>query len=185
MDQLDRIWNGWRSVYVAGAAAGRVAATPDDAATQPTSVFAEILSSGLDDTITHIVHRGRRCFAILNAFPYTTGHLLVLPYRVVGELELLTDEEYTELFAIVRAGVVAAKVAYHPDGVNVGINLGRAAGGSVDQHVHVHVVPRWAGDGNFMTSVANARTLPEPLEDTDQKYRAAWPSTASDWPRPQ
>lgn len=137
-------------------------------------MFTEILRSGLPDSETHVVHRGRSVFAILNAYPYTSGHLLVLPYREVADLEQLSAEEASELWATVTDAVVAVKAAYRPGGVNVGINLGKAAGGSVSQHLHVHVLPRWSGDGNFMTAVAEARTLPEPLSFSAEKIRAAW-----------
>jgi ATP adenylyltransferase len=122
------------------------------------------------------VHRARSCFAILNAFPYSIGHVLVLPYREIAELEQLDVEEAAELWSTVTDAVRAVKAAYAPEGVNVGINLGRPAGGSVSQHLHVHVVPRWTGDANFMTATANTRTLPEALPDTATKLRAAWPA---------
>ena len=138
-------------------------------------MFSRILASGLSDEEANIVHRGERCFAILNAFPYSTGHVLVLPYREVGELEALDPVETIELWSTVTDAVRAIKAAYSPDGLNVGINLGRPAGGSVSEHLHVHVVPRWTGDANFMTATANTRTLPEPLSDTASKVRAAWP----------
>lgn len=168
---LERLWNGWRASYVAGAGADPV--DPDGG-----SVFSRILASGLPDEETNIVHRGERCFAILNAYPYATGHLLVLPYREVADLEDLDRDETAELWDTVSRGVVAVKRAYSPEGVNVGINLGRPAGGSVSEHLHVHVVPRWTGDSNFMTAVANTRTLPEPLVDTAARLRAAWPASA-------
>jgi ATP adenylyltransferase len=165
VSRLDRIWNGWRALYVNEAGAAPATST---------SVFTEILQSGLPDAETHVVHRGHLVFAILNAYPYTSGHLLVLPYREVADLEDLTVDEAAELWATVTDGVVAVKAAYSPGGVNVGINLGKAAGGSVSQHLHVHVLPRWSGDGNFMTAVAEARTLPEPLSFSAEKIRAAW-----------
>ena len=168
MTQLDRIWNGWRSQYV------NQADTRD--AGGDGSVFTRILASGLDDEATHIVHRGAYTFAILNAFPYTSGHLMVLPYREIGNLEELTTDEATELWPMVTSAVHAVKAAYTPGGVNVGINMGRAAGGSISEHLHVHVVPRWSGDGNFMTAIAEARTLPEPLSFSASKLRAAWPT---------
>ncbi|MEO5724820.1 MAG: HIT domain-containing protein, partial [Ilumatobacteraceae bacterium] len=105
---------------------------------------------------------------------YTSGHLLVVPYREVAALEDLTATESVELWAMVTIAVRAVKSAYRPGGVNVGLNLGQAAGGSINQHLHVHVVPRWSGDGNFMTSIANARTLPEPLSDSAARLREAW-----------
>ena len=168
MTQLDRIWNGWRSQYVNEADARDAGVAG--------SVFTQILTSGLDDETTHVGHRGTHTFAILNAFPYTSGHLMVLPYREVGNLEELTVEEAVELWPMVTSAVRAVKTAYNPGGVNVGINMGRAAGGSISEHLHVHVVPRWSGDGNFMTAVAEARTLPEPLSFSAAKLRAAWPA---------
>ena len=168
MTPLERLWNGWRATYVQSIGSS-------DAPTGEGSIFTRILRSGLSDEEAHIVHRGERCFAILNAFPYGTGHTLVLPYREIADLEALDDEEAIELWSTVTDVVRAVKAAYLPDGVNVGINLGRPAGGSVSEHLHVHVVPRWTGDSNFMTAVANTRTLPEPLDDTAAKIRAAWP----------
>jgi ATP adenylyltransferase len=167
---LDRLWNGWRAEYVAS-----IPPVPDGE--RPAgSVFTRILASGLPDTETHVVHRGERCFAILNAFPYATAHTLVLPYREVSELEDLDAAETAELWSTVTDGVRALKDAYRPEGVNVGINLGRPAGGSIAQHLHVHVVPRWTGDANFMTAIANTRTVPEALGTSAARLRAAWPT---------
>jgi len=175
MGGLEHLWSGWRAAYVtSGGAAGGVA--HDDVASGRGSVFSRILRSGLPDDETHIVHRGKRCFAVLNAYPYSVGHLLVLPYREVGDLEELAPDETAELWATVTDAVVALKQAYRPEGINVGVNLGRPAGGSVSDHLHVHVVPRWTGDSNFITATANTRTLPEALPDTAAKLRAAWPS---------
>ena len=167
MTRLDRIWNGWRSQYVNEAGAREVGATG--------SVFTQILAAGLPDDETHILRRGQHTFAILNAFPYTSGHLMVLPYREVAHLEDLDAAETIELWATVTDAVRAVKAAMRPQGVNVGVNLGKPAGGSVSEHLHVHVVPRWVGDANFMTATANTRTLPEALPDTAAKLRAAWP----------
>lgn len=168
---LDRIWNGWRAEYVGAAseAAGH-SATPSDR-----SVFTQILESGLPDEESFIVHRSEHVFAILNAFPYASGHLLVLPYREVANLEDLTDNESIDLWSTVTHATIALRASHKPHAMNVGINLGAAAGGSIAQHLHVHVVPRWNGDANFMTSVASARTIPEPLPLTASKVRQAWP----------
>lgn len=166
MSPLDRLWNGWRSQYVTSAT-GR----PADGE----SIFTQILQAGLSDNDANIVRRGELVFVILNAFPYTSGHLMVVPFRQVASLEELTAAEATELWSTVTNAVTAVKTAYAPGGVNVGINLGTAAGGSVSEHLHVHVVPRWNGDANFMTTVANTRTLPEALVDSAVKLRAAWP----------
>jgi diadenosine tetraphosphate (Ap4A) HIT family hydrolase len=167
MSQLDRIWNGWRATYV-NQLADRVPSAEG-------SVFTQILASGLSDDDANIVWRGRLTFVILNAFPYTSGHLMVLPYREVANLDDLTADEATELWATVTDAVRAVRTAYRPGGVNVGINMGQPAGGSVSEHLHVHVVPRWTGDANFMTAVAEARTLPEPLSFSARKLRDAWP----------
>ena len=166
MDTYERLWNGWRAAYVTAAGT---------APTGGASVFTEILRSGLSDEECNIVHRGTLVFAILNAFPYATGHMLVLPYRQIADLTDLDADESAELWTTIGNAVRAVRSAYRPGGVNVGMNLGEAAGGSVSDHLHVHVVPRWVGDGNFMTAIANARTLPEALVDTAAKLRASWP----------
>jgi diadenosine tetraphosphate (Ap4A) HIT family hydrolase len=163
---LDHLWAGWRTTYVESAAAEP---------TGGTSPFAAILASGLPDTETNIVWRGRCCFAILNAYPYTNGHLLVMPYREVGELDDLDPDEHAELWTGATQAVSALTAAYRPDGVNLGMNLGRSAGAGVPTHLHIHVLPRWNGDTNFMTSVAETRVLPESLDVTLEKLKKAWP----------
>jgi diadenosine tetraphosphate (Ap4A) HIT family hydrolase len=176
---LERLWNGWRSTYVSS-----VPPPGDGRVEGASSVFTEILRSGLPDDETHIVHRGESVFAILNAYPYATAHTLVLPYREVPDLEDLTPAEHAELWATVTDAVRAIKRAYRPEGLNVGLNLGRPAGGSVAEHVHVHVVPRWIGDSNFMTATANTRTIPEALPTTAARLRAAWPASGGPTTRP-
>jgi diadenosine tetraphosphate (Ap4A) HIT family hydrolase len=166
---MDRLWAGWRSEYIEGV-------TTSSDAVQTGSVFARILESGLPDETTHIVWRGETTFAILNRYPYTSGHVLVMPYREVGDLEALTVAEHTELFAAIVATVTSIKAAYSPQGVNVGFNLGEAAGAGVPTHLHAHVLPRWNADSNFMTAVAETRVLPESLDRTWEKLRATWPS---------
>jgi ATP adenylyltransferase len=165
---MDRLWAGWRSEYIDDV-------TSNDGAR--TSIFKRILESGLPDDETHIVWRGERTFAILNRFPYISGHLLVMPYREVRDLEALTPEERTELWATVTDAVRAIKKAYEADGLNIGVNLGSAAGAGVPDHLHVHVMPRWDADSNFMTSVAETRVLPEALSVTWRKLRDAWPTS--------
>jgi len=123
-----------------------------------------------------ILWRGERVLAMLNAYPYAPGHLMVLPSRHVGDLELLEAEESAELWGATQDGVRALKAAYHPDGLNLGINLGRAAGAGIPAHLHIHVVPRWLGDTNFTTAVASLRVLPEPMPESWEKLRAAWPA---------
>jgi ATP adenylyltransferase len=167
---LEHLWNGWRASYVQGLGPDLTAGTSAEG-----SVFTQILRSGLPDEETHVLHRSAHCFALLNAFPYAPGHVLVVPYREVPDLEDLTPEETADLWAQVADTVRAVREGMRPEGLNVGLNLGRPAGGSVAEHLHVHVVPRWTGDSNFMTAVANTRTLPEALPDTAQRLRAAWP----------
>jgi ATP adenylyltransferase len=169
MTPLEQLWNGWRAPYLKSAG-GVGVWRPSDGS----SVFTSILGSGLDDAETNIVFRGRLTFAIMNLYPYSIGHLLVLPYREVADLELLTPDETVELWSTVTRAVKAVKAALNPGGLNVGINLGQPAGGSVPQHLHVHVVPRWSGDANFMTATANTRLLPEALPATAAKIRAGW-----------
>jgi ATP adenylyltransferase len=168
---LDRLWAGWRSSYIESTATAPVPVGPDGC------VFCGILASGLADTETHVLwrHPGGDVVALLNAYPYASGHLMVMPVRHTGDLEDLGAYESGALWEGVGAAVVAVKAAYRPDGLNVGANLGKAAGAGVPGHLHVHVLPRWAGDTNFMTSVADARVLPEALATTDAKLREAWP----------
>lgn len=168
---LDRLWAGWRSEYVSAHAAG----TADARSTVGGSVFSRILATDLPDDETGIVWRGERCFAILNRFPYGTGHLLVMPYREVAELAALSDDEHIALWSTVRDAVTAVTAAYSPDGVNIGANLGEAAGAGIPGHLHVHVLPRWSADSNFMTTVAETRVMPESLPTTWQRLTAAWP----------
>jgi diadenosine tetraphosphate (Ap4A) HIT family hydrolase len=172
---LERLWAGWRTSYIQSVSDADHDPDRDHERDGPGSIFTRILASGLPDTETNVVRRGDSCFAILNAYPYGTGHVLVLPYREVAELDQLTADETIELWAMVTDAVRAIRRAYAPDGLNVGVNLGRPAGGTVADHLHVHVVPRWTGDSNFMTAVANTRTLPEPLVDTAARIREAWP----------
>jgi ATP adenylyltransferase len=138
------------------------------------SVFTRLLRSGAPDTETYIVHRGATCFALCNLFPYTSGHLLIVPYREVADLDGLTAAETADLWATVTEAVRVVRAVYRPDGLNVGLNLGRPAGGSVPDHLHVHVVPRWTGDSNFMAAISNTQTLPEALVDTASKLRDGW-----------
>lgn len=173
---FDQLWNGWRSEYVQSVP---TAAAVDD----HRSVFVRLLESGLDDIQLNIIHRGRQAFVILNAFPYATGHLLVLPYRQIADLEDLTPEEHTEIWDLVTRAVEVVKDEYRPDGINIGLNLGRPAGGSISEHLHVHIVPRWIGDSNFMTAVANTRTIPEALVDTAGRLRRRWDRSTPSGPR--
>jgi ATP adenylyltransferase len=139
-------------------------------------VLCRLVAPEVPDREGHVLWRGRRVAAVLNAYPYTSGHLMVLPTRHVGELEDLEPDESAELWDGARQAVVALKGAYRPGGINLGANLGRAAGAGIPGHLHLHVLPRWDGDTNFMTAVADVRVLPEPLDGTWAKLRAAWPA---------
>ena len=158
---LERLWAGWRAAYVTGA----------DAAPEDGCVLCGVL-----DEADAVVWRGPRTAVVLNAYPYTSGHVMAMPLRHTSELEELSGEEASELWGAVTDAVRAVKAAYHPHGLNVGANLGRSAGAGLPTHLHLHVVPRWDGDTNFMTAVAETRVLPESLHVSADRLRAAWPS---------
>jgi ATP adenylyltransferase len=139
-------------------------------------VFCRILASDEPGEVTYIVRRDEFGAVVLNAYPYTSGHLLVMPARHVAELEDLDAEEAAGLWGDLADAVRALKAAYSPDGLNVGANLGRSAGAGVPGHFHMHCVPRWNGDTNFMTALAETRMLPEALPATYEKVLKAWPA---------
>ncbi len=172
---LARLWAGWRTAYITRVSGDDAELRRDG---DGLSLFERILGSGLPDDETFVVRRGPLASVLLNAYPYGSGHLLVLPNRAVADLGDLTAEEAAALWAAVHDAVAAVRAAYAPDGVNVGLNLGSAAGAGVPDHLHVHVLPRWAADANFMTAVAEARVLPEPLAETYRKVTAAWPGVS-------
>jgi len=172
---VERMWAGWRAAYL-DQLGDNAEEVRRPAAADGRSLFEAILSSGRPDEETFILWRGEHCFSLLNLYPYTTAHALVLPRRAVRDLEELEPAESGELWAAVRDCVVAVKAAYAPDGVNVGANLGAAAGAGIPDHLHVHVLPRWFGDTNFITTLAETRVIPEPLQVTWQKLRSCWPA---------
>lgn len=179
---LDHLWATWRSVYVTGISDTRALddadgrASTDDGAVDERSLFERILDAPGTDDDKQIVLRTERCFVILNRYPYTSGHLMVLPLRAVADLEDLDPGEFAEMWALVRDAVVALKAGLGCDAVNVGINLGAAAGGSQADHLHVHCVPRWVGDANFMSVAGETRVLPVSLDEARERVRAAWPA---------
>ena len=175
-DKLDRIWAGWRTSYMDEVTADGNGGLSTEGGSVFTRILRAVEAGELTDESAYIVHRGAHAFAILNAYPYGSGHLLVMPFREVGELESLTPDESVDLWRLLNEAVLAVKAAYRPGGVNVGFNLGRAAGAGVPTHVHGHVLPRWDADSNFMTSIAETRVLPEPLPATWRKLTDAWPS---------
>lgn len=173
---LDHLWATWRSAYVTKAVDTRTLPTPEEAGGR--SLFERILAGADEegDEAAGVVWRGPTCFALINLYPYTSGHLMVLPQRAVADLEALSEVEHAELWAAVRAAVVALKAAFRCDAVNVGLNLGEAAGGSQSDHLHVHCVPRWTGDANFIAVAADTRVLPVALDEAAARIRAAWPA---------
>ena len=169
---LDHLWAGWRSDYVREATKGEREGSIGEC------VFCAIARSGPPSPKNGVVWRGGLTYAVLNAYPYASGHLLVLPLRHLSELDELSAEESAALWSTARAAVRAASTAYHPDGMNLGANLGRAAGAGIPLHLHLHVVPRWSGDTNFMTSIAGVRVIPETPAGAWEKLHAAWPADA-------
>jgi ATP adenylyltransferase len=145
-----RLWAPWRLEYIQSPKSGEC-------------IFCAGPASG-DDEAAHIVERGEHCFSMLNAYPYNNGHLMIAPYEHVPSLEDLDDESALELMTLTRRSLAAIRSAYEPDGFNLGVNLGKIAGAGFAEHVHQHVVPRWAGDTNFMPVIASTRVLPESLD---------------------
>ena len=182
-DRLDRLWAGWRTAYMDEVTADGGGGLPSGQGSVFTRILRAVEAGELTDEGAYIVHRGDHALVILNAYPYGTGHVLVMPYREVGSLAELSDEESTDLWRLINEAVAAIEVAYRPEGVNIGFNLGRAAGAGVPTHVHGHVLPRWDADSNFMTTVAEARVMPEPLSVTWRKLRDAWPPPGPRRPR--
>lgn len=160
------MWAGWRSAYIEGVANQPPSTEPEGC------VLCRLADARNDEGL--VLERGELVFAVMNAFPYTSGHLMVSPVRHESELDLLAPDEAMALMAMVQRAVAAVKSAYSPDGLNVGINIGRGGGAGVPGHIHVHVLPRWNGDTNFMTAVAEARVLPEDLRRSWEKLTAAW-----------
>jgi ATP adenylyltransferase len=135
-----------------------------------TGLFVRIAQSS-DDETNLVIARDRTCFALLNRYPYNGGHLMVVPYKETPDLNGLTDEETADLWKLVRRGINALKAIMKPDGFNVGINLGKVAGAGIHEHLHIHIVPRWNGDTNFMPVIAGTGVLPDALNDIAAKLR--------------
>lgn len=171
---MDRLYSGWRLAAEPGT-------SPDGqpyefmGAEPGKTLFETIEQSPLGDERTYVLARHRSAFALLNVYPYTSGHVMVLPRRAVASILDLDGDGYRDLWDLVRIASRAVGDAFHPDGMNIGINEGRAGGGSQPDHLHVHVVPRWSADTNFMTTLAETRILPMTLADTWARLRAVWP----------
>ena len=156
---MDYLWTPWRYAYVSSV-------DKTDGCT-----FCRLLNLG-DDEKALIVHRARFNFIVLNAYPYTSGHVMVVPYEHVDRLNLLPDRAGNEMMELTRRLETILIETYRPDGVNLGMNLGKAAGAGVAGHIHMHVLPRWVADANFMTVVGETRVLPETLEETYRRLQA-------------
>lgn len=153
MCAMDHLWTPWRMPYLRGEEM-----RPDGC------IFC--LAPTMDDPEAHILHRGTRCYVILNRFPYNTGHLMIIPYLHTDSLERLDAETLAEMAALTLTSLQVLRAAFEPQGFNVGMNIGEAAGAGVAEHVHLHIVPRWSGDTNYMTIVGETRIIPEWLDET-------------------
>ena len=167
MDSLERIWATWRREYVSGET-GEISRASDGECVLCSVVG---LRSSEPDKL---VYCGESSAVILNAYPYNTGHVMVLPYDHESNFEDLKQEIRVEIFDLVTRSISAVERSYTPDGINMGANLGRGAGAGIPDHLHVHVLPRWDSDTNFMTTVGGARVLPESLDSTLERLRAAF-----------
>jgi len=158
---MKHIWSPWRMNYIMNH--------------EPSldCVFCKALEEE-DSSKNLIVFRGHSVFLILNRYPYTSGHVMAVPYAHVPSLEALTADARAEMMEVATAATQVLQEIYHPQGFNLGINLGEAAGAGIASHVHFHIVPRWSGDSNFMTSVAGTRVLPEDIEETYRRIRETW-----------
>lgn len=157
---MDYLWTPWRYAYVSTAekAVG--------------CVFCHAVKAG-DDAKVLIVYRGRHCFVILNAFPYTPGHVMIVPYEHLDELRKLPAEAASEMMALSQRMESVLRELYTPDGINLGMNIGKAAGAGIAGHIHMHVLPRWVADANFVSVVCETRILPETLQETWKRMTAA------------
>lgn len=159
----ENLWAPWRMTYIERPSTGSM--TSGD-------IFLD-LPNAHEDEKHFILWRGETAFVMLNAFPYTNGHLLVAPFRQVSEIDLMTDAELAEINQLIARAVGWLRTAYSPDGFNIGVNMGRAAGAGIPIHIHWHIVPRWNGDTNFMTTVGGVRVMPQTLEDSYARLKRA------------
>ncbi len=160
----ERLWAPWRLKYIEQAPPAVEGGTG--------CIFLDLPAQN-DDRRNLILHRGDTAFVMLNAFPYTNGHLMVAPFRHTNDITALTDAELLEINQLVAASVRWITRAYKPDGFNIGVNVGRAAGAGIPTHIHWHIVPRWDGDTNFMGVVGDVRVLPQSLEESYDRLREA------------
>ncbi|HUS16289.1 MAG TPA: HIT domain-containing protein [Chloroflexia bacterium] len=175
---MDTLWSPWRMAYINGdpgeAAATQAAGAATEPARAPGCIFCtKPAEPPAQDRKNLLLWRGRSCFVILNLYPYNSAHLMVVPYRHLRDFTALTPEESAELLAVAQQMVRALTTEYHPEGFNLGMNLGEVAGAGIADHLHLHIVPRWAGDTNFMPVVGQTKVLPEALEQTYDRLRRA------------
>lgn len=163
---MDRLWSPWRHDYIS-------ASSGKPQSEKPACVFCSLLKDSSDDESKFILHRAEHNFVVLNLYPYVSGHLLIVPFAHLGELDAASKETTDELMDLTKRCQAALREVYQPDGFNLGMNLGRAAGAGVADHIHLHLMPRWTGDANFMTTVGETRVLSEDLKTTYQKLRRA------------
>ncbi len=156
---MEHLWTPWRSTYM------------KKDKTANACIFCAAAAELEEDEANLVVYRGHHCFVILNRYPYTSGHSMVAPYAHVSRLNQASEDAIQEMTALTRRLESVIEQAYHPDGINLGMNLGRAAGAGIAEHIHMHMLPRWYGDANFMTSVADARIIPESMDETYSKIR--------------
>ena len=169
MNKLENLWAGWRKEYLSLNNSGNHS---DDS---EKTLFEGIDQSQLPDEETFVIEKRKLTMVLLNVYPYTSGHLLVVPRRPVETLAGLSSEEHDSLWKMVTDATTTLQEVFSPEGINVGLNQGAAAGAGVPDHLHVHVVPRWSGDTNFTTVTANTRVIPEALIDTWTRISEAWP----------
>jgi ATP adenylyltransferase len=171
-DHLQRLWTPYRMDYIVGALKPDATSKSSDSSAAAKQPFTAIPQMTDEDGL--VVARGELVYAVLNLYPYNPGHLMVVPYRRVAELEDLTIAESAELMAFTQKAIRVMKSVSNPDGFNVGLNLGRSAGGSLAEHLHMHIVPRWRGDANFITVIGNAKVIPQLLRDTRVLLAEKW-----------
>jgi ATP adenylyltransferase len=157
---MNRLWSPWRLAYVTGAAARG-----------SSCIFCDAAASRESQSNPLVLVSGPLAYVILNLYPYNNGHLMVVPNRHIGSLATASTDELHELMRLTRDAEIALTEAYQPQGINIGVNLGRPAGAGIVDHVHIHLVPRWTGDTNFMSVVGSTRVLPEDLGDTAARLR--------------
>jgi ATP adenylyltransferase len=160
---VDRLWSPWRYEYIASGDA----ANPESSG----CIFCKLRDDLDKDEANFVIHRASHNFIVLNIYPYISGHLLIVPYRHIGELDAATKETTDELMDLTKRSQTALRDAYQPTGFNIGMNLGRSAGAGIVDHIHIHILPRWTGDTNFMSTVGNTRVIPEDLSTTYEKLR--------------